>query len=234
MLDQSLREHVASLLENNPSGVLPLIQAGEPVLRAGTAQYDGQLGDLLPGLLHAMHMTMLDAPGVGVAAPQIDVPLAIAVMRDPGTENNDDPRERTPFDYRVVINPRYEPVGDEKLSFHEGCLSVNGYQAVVARYRTIRFTGIDEHGTEFDEVLTGWPARIAQHETDHLNGMLYLDKAEIRSLTSMENMMALWSMEIEPHAAGAILGFDVVQASSADDGADTEADESPGSAESQS
>jgi peptide deformylase len=206
-----LRAHVQTLLDQNPEGVLPLIQAGDPVLRVGTQQYDGQLGDLLPDLLHAMHLTMLDAPGVGVAAPQVNVPLAIAVMWDPGTDDPDDTRERVPFEYRVVINPRYEPVGDEKVSYFEGCLSVNGYQAVVARYRTVRFTGIDEHGDSFDEILTGWPARIAQHETDHLNGTLYIDKADIRSLTTTENLIAYWAFDCEPHTAGGILGFEVAQ-----------------------
>lgn len=211
MESSELRAHVQALLEHNPEGVLPLIQVGEPVLRAGTQAYTGQLGDLLPDLLHAMHMTMLDAPGVGVAAPQVNVPLAIAVMRDPGTQNEDDTRERVPFDYRVVINPHYEPIGTEMVSYFEGCLSVDGYQAVVARYRTIRFTGTDEHGMAFDEVLTGWPARIAQHETDHLNGMIYLDKAEIRSLNSSDNLMALWAQDTEPHDAASALGFDVAQ-----------------------
>ncbi len=213
MENTELRAHVQTLLDQNPEGVLPLIQAGDPVLRAGTQRYEGQLGDLLSDLLHAMHMTMLDAPGVGVAAPQVNVPLAIAVMRDPGTDDPNDTRERVPFDYRVVINPRYEPVGDEKVSYFEGCLSVNGYQAVVARYRTVRFTGVDEHGAPFDEVLTGWPARIAQHETDHLNGMLYIDKADIRSLTTTENLITYWAFDCEPHAAGKILGFDVAQGS---------------------
>lgn len=181
------------------------------MLRVGTEQYQGQLGDLLPALLDAMHQTMLDAPGVGVAAPQIDVPLAIAVMRDPGTEDPTDTRERIPFEYRVVINPKYEPVGSEMVSYYEGCLSVEGYQAVVTRPKTIRFSGLDHNLEPFEETLSGWPARIAQHETDHLNGILYLDKAELRSLSSTENLIALWSQDVEPHNGGAILGFPVAQ-----------------------
>lgn len=211
VLNLELRAYVAALLDQNPSGVLPLIQAGEPVLRVGTEPYTDQLGDLLPALLDAMHATMLDAPGVGVAAPQIDVPLAIAVMRDPGSENPDDTRERTPFEYRVVINPAYSPVGDEEVSYFEGCLSVDGYQAVVRRPKTIRFTGLNESLEPFEETLTGWPARIAQHETDHLNGILYIDKAEMRSLSTTENLLTYWAQDVEPYQAGVVLGFDVAQ-----------------------
>jgi peptide deformylase len=85
----------------------------------------------------------------------------------------------------VLVNPAYQPVGGERAAFDEGCLSVPGYQAVVARCRTVRLTGSDERGTPFDEVLVGWPARIVQHETDHLAGTLYLDKADLRTLAAV-------------------------------------------------
>lgn len=202
---------VTSLLQANPEGILPLVHAGDPVLRNDAARYEGQLGDLLADFLHALHVTMLDAPGVGVAAPQVGVPLAIAVMWDPGTENPQDPRERTAFEYRVIINPSYEPVGTEKVTFYEGCLSVPGFQAAVARYRTIRLRATDQHGNAIDEVLTGWPARIAQHETDHLYSTLYLDKAEIRSLCTTENLTELWSATADPADAARALRFDVAQ-----------------------
>lgn len=207
----SLYRTVESLLEEHPHGVLPLIQAGDPVLRRPTQPYDGELGALLPDFLHALHMTMLDAPGVGVAAPQVGVGVAIAVMRDPGATDPQDTRERQAFPFRVVVNPAYEPLGDERVTYYEGCLSVDGYQAAVARPQSIRFTGSDEHGAGFDEELHGWTARIAQHETDHLSGVLYIDKAEIRSLSTVDNLARLWSDTPEPHAAGLALGFDVEQ-----------------------
>ncbi|MEL7975551.1 peptide deformylase [Isoptericola sp. F-RaC21] len=176
-------------------GVLPIVQAGAPVLRTPAAPYTGQLGDLLPRLLAAMRRTMHAAPGVGLAAPQVGIGLAIAVVEDAGiSPDADDPRERTPLPYRVLIDPRYEPLpgpdGEpERAAFHEGCLSVSGWQAVVARHRRVRLTGRDETRAPIDEVLTGWPARIVQHETDHLAGELYLDHARLRTLTSNENLV---------------------------------------------
>lgn len=188
----SFRDAVERYLDTFDRGVLPIVQAGHRVLRQPAAAYDGQLDDLLPALLDSMRLTMVDAPGVGLAAPQIGIGLQIAVVHDDGA-GADDPRERTPLEHRVLVNPSYEGVGDERRSFFEGCLSVHGYQAVVARYRTVRLTGQDETGRALDEQLTGWPARIIQHETDHLRGQLYLDHAEIRSLTSNDNLATLWS-----------------------------------------
>ncbi|WP_407318950.1 peptide deformylase [Isoptericola halotolerans] len=200
-------------------GVLPIVQAGDPVLRTPAAPYGGQLGDELPRLLEAMRRTMRAAPGVGLAAPQIGIGLALAVCEDAGLPG--DERERLPMPYRVLVNPRYVAVEDDggvgddsasasapsRVAFFEGCLSVAGWQAVVARPRRIRLTGQDETGAPLDEVLTGWPARIAQHETDHLRGELYLDRAETRSLTSNENLARFWGRSPDPAPAAELLGF---------------------------
>jgi peptide deformylase len=83
---------------------------------------------------------------------------------------------------------------------------VPGWQAVVARPARVRLTGADEHGRPLDEVVTGWPARIVQHETDHLDGTLYLDRAELRSLSTNEAVAALWNRPA-PDAAAEALGF---------------------------
>jgi peptide deformylase len=92
--------------------------------------------------------------------------------------------------------------------FFEGCLSVPGWQAVVARHAEVRLTARDERGRAVDEVFTGWPARIVQHETDHLDGVLYLDRAELRSLSSNQAMAERWTQPT-PAEAAAILGFDL-------------------------
>ncbi|GAB6938053.1 peptide deformylase [Isoptericola variabilis] len=203
-VDEALRAAVVDLLDRADAaadgpgtGLLPIVQAGAPVLRTRAASYTGQLGDVLPRLLEAMRRTMHAAPGVGLAAPQVGIGLAVAVVEDAGASPGsgaDDPRERTPLPYRVLLDPAYEPLtgpdGEpERAAFHEGCLSVHGWQAVVARHRRVRLTGRDETGAPIDEVLTGWPARIVQHETDHLAGELYLDHARLRTLTSNENLL---------------------------------------------
>lgn len=207
----SVRDQVCELLASCPDGVLPLVHAGHPVLRREAGRYEGQLGADFMAFIDAMNTTMVVAPGVGLAAPQVGVSLAVAVMRDPGAADDADPRERVAFPMRVLVNPVYEPVGDEKVSFFEGCLSVPGYQAVVARWRRVRVMGWDETGAPVDEVLTGWPARIAQHEIDHLRGVLYVDRAHLRSLSTMENLAQWWSVFAHPHAAGEALGFPVEQ-----------------------
>ncbi|WP_405001178.1 peptide deformylase [Isoptericola haloaureus] len=208
-----LAEAVADLLDvaegrTDHPGVLPIVQAGDPVLRRPAAPYTGQLGDVLPRLLGAMRRTMHAAPGVGLAAPQVGIGLAIAVCEDAGVP--DDPRDRHPLPFRVLVNPRCAPVDDAPdVPFYEGCLSVAGWQAVVARHRRVRLTGQDEHGTALDEVLTGWPARIVQHETDHLHGRLYLDAAVPRSLTSNENLLRHFAGDPDPGRAAQELGFDL-------------------------
>lgn len=187
------------------------MQAGQPVLREVTAPYDGQLGNLLPQFLEAMYKTMMDAPGVGLAATQVGVGLAIAVMWDPGAGDDSDTRERAAFEPRFIFNPSYTAVGARLVTHFEGCLSVDGYQAAVTRPHSVRLVATDEAGIAVDEVLTGWPARIAQHEIDHLNGTLYIDRAQTRSLCTTENLSELWSFSSEPAAAAQALGFDVAQ-----------------------
>ncbi|MGV8965681.1 MAG: peptide deformylase [Cellulomonas sp.] len=206
----SLAERVALLLAGPDPA--PIVQAGHPVLRARAAQYRGQLEPVvLHDLIELMRRTMHEAPGVGLAAPQIGLPVALAVLEDPGAADSDveDVRERAALPFRVLINPVYEPVGTERASFYEGCLSVSGWQAVVARYRTVRLTGSDETGRAIDEIVTGWPARIVQHETDHLAGTLYIDRAELRSLIADEGIGAVLGSEPSPTTAARVLGFDL-------------------------
>ncbi|KSW20671.1 peptide deformylase [Cellulomonas sp. B6] len=213
-VDRWVREHVRRLLDAvraaGPDAIAPIVQAGHPVLRSVAVPFDGQVDDdELRELLAVMHRTMRAAPGVGLAAPQIGLPLAVAVVEDPGPGDDDIARvrERPAVPYRVLVNPRYAAAGDDVVAFYEGCLSVEGYQAVVARPRSVRLTGHDEHGAAFDEVVTGWPARIVQHETDHLGGTLYVDRAELRSLSATDAWGAHWGVEPVPRAAARALGF---------------------------
>lgn len=202
-----LAERVEALLAVD--GPLPIVAAGHPVLRQGTERFDGQLDPaLLARFVEALRATMHAAPGVGLAAPQVGVELRIAVIEDPAPvpEEVRLARGRVPQPFRVLVNPSYRPVGTERAAFFEGCLSVPGWQAVVARSAEVRLTGQDEHGRALDEVFTGWPARIVQHETDHLDGTLYLDRAEPRSLASNEAMAERWAQPT-PREAARALGF---------------------------
>ncbi|MEW1933235.1 peptide deformylase [Rhodococcus sp. NPDC079359] len=202
---------VRELLAEARGGVVPIVAAGDPVLRSGAARYSGQLdSETFAELIEVMRATMHDAPGVGLAAPQIGIPLQIAVIEDRCDVEAEVSRvrERTPLPFRVLVNPRYTPVGSRTAGFYEGCLSVPGYQAVVTRAAEVRLECTDEAGREIDEVVAGWPARIVAHETDHLHGTLYIDTAHMRSLTTSEVYGELWS-DPTPERAAQALGFTV-------------------------
>jgi peptide deformylase len=213
MATPSHRAPLAELVEEllATDSPLPIVAAGEPVLRRGTEPYEGQLdAALLSRFVEALRLTMHAAPGVGLAAPQVGVPVRIAVVEDPAPvpEEVRLVRGRVPQPFRVLVNPSYEPVGTARVAFFEGCLSVPGWQAVVARPAEVRLRCEDENGRAVDEVFIGWPARIVQHETDHLDGVLYLDRAELRSLSSGRAMAERWTQPT-PEQAAASLGFEL-------------------------
>lgn len=209
-VDVALNRDVEHLIKTGgKEGILPIVQMGEPVLRQRTAPYEGQLSRrTLTKLIETMRTTMLEAPGVGLAGPQIGLGMAIAVLEDHVREGDeDDPREIGELPFHVIINPSYEPVGDQTRSFYEGCLSFAGYQAVRRRWLDIIARWQDEDGNRHEERLHGWPARIFQHETDHLSGEVYIDRAEIRSLSSDENLADLWCEDPVPTEAAEELGL---------------------------
>ncbi|WP_418427522.1 peptide deformylase [Bifidobacterium pullorum] len=211
-VDVALNRDVEHLIKTGgKEGILPIVQMGEPVLRQRTAPYEGQLSRrTLTKLIETMRTTMLEAPGVGLAGPQIGLGMAIAVLEDHVREGDeDDPREIGELPFHVIINPSYEPVGDQTRSFYEGCLSFAGYQAVRRRWLDIIARWQDEDGNRHEERLHGWPARIFQHETDHLSGEVYIDRAEIRSLSSDENLADLWCEDPVPTEAAEELGFEL-------------------------
>lgn len=211
-VDVALNRDVEHLIKTGgKEGILPIVQMGEPVLRQRTVPYEGQLSRrTLTKLIETMRTTMLEAPGVGLAGPQIGLGMAIAVLEDHVREGDeDDPREIGELPFHVIINPSYEPVGDQTRSFYEGCLSFAGYQAVRRRWLDIIARWQDEDGNRHEERLHGWPARIFQHETDHLFGEVYIDRAEIRSLSSDENLADLWCEDPVPTEAAEELGFDL-------------------------
>lgn len=211
-VDVALNRDVEHLIKTGgKEGILPIVQMGEPVLRQRIVPYEGQLSRrTLTKLIETMRTTMLEAPGVGLAGPQIGLGMAIAVLEDHVREGDeDDPREIGELPFHVIINPSYEPVGDQTRSFYEGCLSFAGYQAVRRRWLDIIARWQDEDGNRHEERLHGWPARIFQHETDHLSGEVYIDRAEIRSLSSDENLADLWCEDPVPTEAAEELGFDL-------------------------
>ncbi|WP_141589528.1 peptide deformylase [Myxococcus sp. AB056] len=175
--------------------VLKIVQAGDPVLRR-------KARDLTPEeiaspetarLIEQMRDTMRDAPGVGLAAPQVGVSLRVVVIEDRPeyqaglSESERAARGRKPVPFHVLINPRLVVEDAAPAEFHEGCLSVSGFAALVPRACAVRVEALDEHGQPVTVQGRGWYARILQHELDHLDGTLYVDRMETRSFTTAEN-----------------------------------------------
>ncbi|MFF2554489.1 peptide deformylase [Nocardia sp. NPDC058058] len=203
-----IAELVTELVEKYRGAAAPLVEVGDPVLRAVGEPVNGQVGmELLRELAEILFATMHAAPGVGVAAPQIGIPLRMAVLGDSAAvpEEVATARGRRPLPEFTIINPTYTADGDE-IAFYEGCLSMPGYQAVVARPESIMATYQDLDGVQHTERLTGWAARIFQHETDHLHGIIYIDKADTRSLTTNDNLRDRWA-DPTPVRASRALGF---------------------------
>lgn len=176
----------------------PIVQTGAPVLRtpAQDVPVERITTPEFQALISRMVATMRAAPGVGLAAPQIGVPLRVLVMEDREelmatlTAEERAERERLPVPVRVFINPTLTPIGEEQVTFFEGCLSVAGFAGLVARFHEVEVTGLDEHGQSQTWRVKGWPARILQHEVDHLAGTLYIDRMLTRSFGTLAQVKA--------------------------------------------
>ena len=159
---------------------------GHPVLRAPTRELDAAelASPDVQRLIDDMIDTMRDANGAGLAANQVHEPVRIAVM-----EVTKNPRYpyKPPLPLTVVVNPVIEPLDDELVEINEGCLSVPNLRGNVWRHVNIRVRWLDRHGVPHDEVKRGLTAGTFQHEIDHLDGKLFLDRVrDTTTLTTWE------------------------------------------------
>ncbi|CEN55835.1 peptide deformylase [Candidatus Methylopumilus turicensis] len=147
-----------------------VLRMGEPLLFAKAEAVEQFDTPELHELIKDMQDTMADMNGAGIAAPQIGVSLRVVIF---GVGSN--PRypdaEQVPF--TVLINPVLNPVGEEMDDGWEGCLSVPGMRGIVPRYTRLHYTGFDQYGQPIDRLVSGFHARVVQHECDHLDGILY-------------------------------------------------------------
>ena len=179
--------------------ILKIVQAGEPVLRSAARALTAEevRSPSVQNLIELMRETMRDAPGVGLAAPQIGLPLQLAVIEDRAellAQMRPEvlaERERRPVPFHVIVNPAIA-LGEEFAEFYEGCLSVTGFSAIVPRARTVHVDCMDQNGAPQSIDAQGWYARILQHEIDHLQGTLYTDRMLARSLTTGANLTRYW------------------------------------------
>ena len=166
--------------------VREILTVGHPLLRerAREVTADELAGDEMQALIDDLIDTMHAANGAGIAAPQIGVSVRIATI-----EVNHNPRYpyKPPIPLTVVVNPVIEPIDDEQVEINEGCLSVPNLRGNVMRSVNIRVRSLDRDGVEHDEIKRGLTAGTYQHECDHLDGMLFLDRVhDTRSLTTWE------------------------------------------------
>lgn len=180
--------------------ILKIVQTGDPVLRrTGRPLTPEEIkSSAIQQLIESMRETMRAAPGVGLAAPQIGESLQLAVIED-RTEYIQDvspdqlkERQRGAIDFHVIINPKISFVDDSTAEFFEGCLSIDGFGALVRRALNVRVECLNERAETITIDAQGWYARILQHEIDHLNGALYIDRMETRTFSTNENLLQYW------------------------------------------
>lgn len=179
---------------------LQIVQAGELVLRQQARQLSvPEISSReIQRLIADMKEAMREAPGVGLAAPQAGHSLQLAVIEDRPEYTQDAAREhlaereRQPVPFHVIINPRITLLSEPEIEFFEGCLSLPGLMAIVARAGKVRVECLTEQAKPCVIEATGWYARILQHEIDHLNGTLYVDRMLPHSLTTVDNYNRLW------------------------------------------
>jgi peptide deformylase len=139
-----------------------IVQLGEPVLRQ-KARKVHRVDDSVKQLIDDMVETMLDAPGSGLAAPQIDVPLRVIVTH-------------VDEQLRVVVNPEIVDASEEQEEAYEACLSMPGWTGPVDRHLRLTVRGLNRTGKPIKLKVSDWEARVFQHEIDHLNGIMYIDR----------------------------------------------------------
>jgi peptide deformylase len=186
---------------------LDIRQVGEPVLRqrARPLTVEEILSSPIHRLIEQMRDTMREAPGVGLAAPQIGQSLQLAVIEDreeylegiaPAILQE---RERTFVPFHVIINPRLTITEEIPAVFFEGCLSLDRFAALVPRATAVRVDCLNERGEPQVIQARGWYARILQHEIDHLHGTLYIDRMLSRSFMTIDNLTQHWADKTRHH-----------------------------------
>ena len=152
--------------------ILKIARMGHPVLTHVCESVPDPGAPEIRRLVADMIETMEDAPGVGLAAPQVHMPLRLFVFRIPGDRTAGGPDDQ-PVGASVLINPTVELLGDERVLGWEGCLSIPGLRAAIPRARRIRYRGVDCDGNPVEYEASDFHARVVQHEYDHLDGILY-------------------------------------------------------------
>jgi peptide deformylase len=171
--------------------ILKIARMGHPVLKRRADEVEDPTGPEIANLIRDMEETLADVGGVGLAAPQVHVPLRVVIFHVPKArmeaEDGEGPAIGVPLTY--LINPVIEPQTDELEDGIEACLSVPGLAGSVPRYRQIRYRGVTPTGEPIDRIAKGFHARVVQHECDHLDGVLYpMRMTDLSKLSFVEEL----------------------------------------------
>lgn len=161
-----------------------IAELGNPVLRRRAAEVEDPGDPRVQELIDDMMATAAGAQGVGIAAPQVSEPLRVFVIAGAASERYPGQSETEP---RVVINPEIVSVSEETEKGWEGCLSIPGIRGLVPRRVSLRAVYRDRNGNLVEESFSGFSARVFQHEYDHLNGVVFLDRVESSAEIITEN-----------------------------------------------
>jgi len=184
--------------------ILKVARMGHPVLRRKCETIDPEkiTGPEVQRLIRDMFETMAEYNGVGLAAPQVHQPVRLCIA---GGEMDEEGKVR----YRILINPEFTVLDeDDRLGMYEGCLSVPGMRGWVERPASIKVVAWNEKGEKIDFALEGFPAVVIQHECDHLDGILYVDRIEDTTKFAYEEEaerfleVADENMEVDEEPAG--------------------------------
>jgi peptide deformylase len=155
--------------------VREVLRMGEPCLLLKAKPIEKFDTPELHGLIQDLQDTMKHMNGAGIAAPQIGVSQRVVIFGQKESDNTINPRypdaDMVPF--TVLINPVLTPMGTAMEDGWEGCLSVPGMRGIVPRYQRLHYVGFDQYGNKIDRLVSGFHARVVQHECDHLDGILY-------------------------------------------------------------
>ena len=172
--------------------ILKIAKIGHPVLIKKTNEIINLDEINLKKIVFDMSESMLDANGIGLAAPQVHLSYRMFIYRNPDIEDDEK------VNISVLINPKIEKLSDEMEDDWEGCLSLPGMSGLVRRYKKIKYSGLDLNGKNISDEVEGLHARVIQHEFDHLNGVLYTSRlADKRAFGFSEEIEKFWKKNDE-------------------------------------
>ncbi|XP_041794839.1 peptide deformylase, mitochondrial isoform X2 [Chelmon rostratus] len=169
------------------------VKVGDPVLRSHASAVDPAAitGPEIQQVINTMVKVMRKVDSVGLSAPQIGVPLRILVleyterMLEESSPESRKARGLSVQPLRVFVNPQLRILDGQTVLFQEACESITGFSARVPRFLSVEVSGLNEKGEAVSWQASGWPARILQHEMDHLDGVLYIDRMDSKTFINI-------------------------------------------------